>query len=413
MKLNKIKLTNNALVSISGSKSISNRLLILEKLFGNIIIDNISNSQDTQLMQKALSEESDVVDIHHAGTAMRFLTSLFSIQEDKKTIITGSERMKQRPIHPLVDALRQLGAEINYIEKEGYPPLEIYGKKIVNRNVTISANVSSQFITSLLLIGAVLENGLEIELKGEVTSKSYIMMTLRILKDLGIETSFNGNIIKVENGNNALHQKNTEHKRYTVESDWSSASYFYSLSAIARKPISLTSFHADSLQGDAALKEIYYQFFGIKTISKPEEHKIELVPEENFSYPTFFKLNMNDCPDIAQTVCVSCVALQMPFEITGLGTLKVKETDRLVALQNELEKIGCKTEITENTIKSLSFFSPQDNISIETYNDHRMAMSFAPFALINELEIQNDEVVEKSYPDFWKDFLSITQKASF
>lgn len=417
MKIEKVKLLNDKTVAITGSKSISNRLLILGKLFGDLKLENVSNSQDTQLLQKAVNEESEVVDIHHAGTAMRFLTSYFAIKEAKKTILTGSARMKQRPIKPLVDALKDLGADIRYMENEGFPPLEIHGKKIEKNFVKIPANISSQFITSLLLIGASLENGLEIELLGEITSRSYIKMTLKILRDVGIENEFVGNTIKILSAKSSLQQQQTDihfHsskiRHYTVESDWSSASYFYSLAAIGRKNIHLKSFYDHSMQGDSALKEIYLQFFGVNTISDPAEHLISLVPVGGFQLPEKFILDMNDCPDIAQTVCVTCVALKLPFEISGLGTLKVKETDRLVALQNELQKIGCKTEITENTIKSLEFFEPTEEISIATYNDHRMAMSFAPFALVKELNIENEDVVEKSYPDFWNDFFEITEK---
>jgi 3-phosphoshikimate 1-carboxyvinyltransferase len=325
--------------------------------------------------------------------------------------------MKQRPIKPLVDALRELGAEINYLENEGFPPLEIQGKKIEKNFVKIPANISSQFITSLLLIGASLENGLEIDLQGEITSRSYIKMTLKILKDIGVETRFEGNTIKILSAASSLsnqkldrHYHSSKIKHYTVESDWSSASYFYSLVAIGKKKMHLKSFYAHSLQGDSGLKEIYLKFFGVNTISDAGENKITLLPDTHFQYPEKFVLDMNDCPDIAQTVCVTCVALKLPFEISGLGTLKVKETDRLIALQNELEKIGCRTEITENSIKSLEFFEPKSEISIATYNDHRMAMSFAPFALVKELDIQNEDVVEKSYPDFWTDFFEITEK---
>lgn len=417
MKLEKSTLLENKTIEISGSKSISNRLLILQKLFGDIKVENLSNAQDTALLQKALSENSEIIDIHHAGTAMRFLTSYFAIQEGKKTILTGSERMKQRPIKPLVDALRSLGAEINYLENEGFPPLEIFGKNLENNQVKIPANISSQFITSLILIAPALKNGLEIELLGKITSRSYLKMTLKILKDLGFESRFEGNFIKILSAHSSLlnqqldvnyHSSKISH--YTVESDWSSASYFYSLAAIGRKHLHLKSFRSFSLQGDSVLKEIYWNYFGVNTISDDAENKISLFPEPNFPFPEQLVLDMNDCPDIAQTVCVTCVALKIPFEIFGLGTLKVKETDRLIALKNELEKIGCRTEITENSIKSIEFFEPTDEISIATYNDHRMAMSFAPFCLVKELEIQNEEVVEKSYPDFWKDFFEITEK---
>lgn len=403
-KLEKSTLIGNKTVQISGSKSISNRLLILESLFSNIKIGNLSNSQDTQLLKKALSEVTDVVDIHHAGTAMRFLTSYYSIQEGKTTILTGSGRMKERPIKNLVSALKDLGAEIEYMENEGFPPLKITGKKITQTSVNVPANISSQFITSLLLIAGKLENGLEINLVGEVTSRSYIEMTLDILTRFGIKNSFEGNIIKVEpfNPNNEASSQN-----YEVESDWSSASYFYSICALGRETIHLKSFYKESTQGDSAIAKIYEDFFGIKTTYSEAEHQLTLEPQPDFSFPEKIILDMNNCPDIAQTLCVTAAALKIPFEISGLGTLRVKETDRLQALYNELKKLGTETEITDLTIESVSFGQPDEHISIKTYQDHRMAMSFAPYCLIGELSIEDEDVVEKSYPMFWKDLASI------
>ncbi|KPH12635.1 3-phosphoshikimate 1-carboxyvinyltransferase [Chryseobacterium sp. ERMR1:04] len=404
MKLEKSTLVENKTVQISGSKSISNRLLILESLFSNIKIGNLSNSQDTQLLKKALSETTEVVDIHHAGTAMRFLTSYYSITEGKTTILTGSKRMKERPIKNLVSALQDLGVEIEYMENEGFPPLKITGKKITQTQVNVPANISSQFITSLLLIAGKLENGLEINLVGDITSRSYIEMTLDILTKFGIKNSFEGNTIKVEpfNVNNESSIIN-----YEVESDWSSASYFYSIAALGRETMHLKSFYKESTQGDSAIAKIYEEFFGIKTIYSEDEHKLTLQPDPNFSFPEKIILDMNNCPDIAQTLCVTAAALKIPFDISGLGTLKVKETDRLSALHIELQKLGTETEITDLTIKSIGFNEPQENISIRTYQDHRMAMSFAPFCLIKELNIEEEDVVEKSYPMFWKDLDSI------
>lgn len=404
MKLEKSTLLGNKTVQISGSKSISNRLLILESLFSNIKIGNLSNSQDTQLLKKALSENTETVDIHHAGTAMRFLTSFYSIQQGKTTILTGSKRMKERPIKNLVNALKDLGVDIEYLENEGFPPLKITGKKITQTSVNVPANISSQFITSLLLIAGKLENGLEINLVGEVTSRSYIEMTLDILTKFGIINSFVGNTIKVEPFSS---EDQPSAMSYEVESDWSSASYFYSISALGRKTIHLKSFYKASTQGDSAIAKIYEDFFGITTTFTEDEHKITLEPQQNFSFPEKIILDMNNCPDIAQTLCVTAAALQIPFEISGLGTLRVKETDRLLALYNELQKLGTETEITDSTIRSISFGEPQDHISIKTYQDHRMAMSFAPFCLIKELTIEEEEVVEKSYPMFWKDLASV------
>ncbi|WP_267406857.1 MULTISPECIES: 3-phosphoshikimate 1-carboxyvinyltransferase [unclassified Chryseobacterium] len=402
-KLEKSKLLGNKTVQISGSKSISNRLLILESLFKNIQIGNLSNSQDTQLLKKALSENTETVDIHHAGTAMRFLTSYYSIQDGKTTILTGSGRMKERPIKNLVTALQNLGVEIEYLENEGFPPLKITGRKITQTSVDVPANISSQFITSLLLIAGKLENGLEINLIGEVTSRSYIEMTLDILTKFGIKNSFIGNTIKVESISNQQPTTNN----YEVESDWSSASYFYSIAALGRETIHLKSFYQSSTQGDSAIADIYEQFFGIKTTFNEEKHQLTLQPDPNFQFPEKIVLDMNNCPDIAQTLCVTATALKIPFEISGLGTLRVKETDRLLALYNELKKLGAETEFTDLTIKSISFNEPEENIIIKTYQDHRMAMSFAPFCLIKELQIEDEDVVEKSYPMFWEDLSSI------
>lgn len=409
MVLEKSKLIGNKTLEISGSKSISNRLLILQKLFGTIIIENLSNAQDSQLLETALANDAETIDIHHAGTAMRFLTSYYAIQEGKTHILTGSDRMKQRPIKFLVDALRDLGAEISYLENEGFPPLKITGKKLEKSSVTIPANISSQFISSLMLIGAKLENGLEIHLEGKVTSRPYLEMTLKILRTIGISYRWEENSIQIfPEIKNTL--KNSHSIPFVVESDWSSASYFYSIAAIARDSINLKYFKPYSLQGDSVLREIYWKYFGVNTISEGAESRISLLPEKYFSFPEKIILNMNDCPDIAQTLCVTATAMNIPFEITGLSTLKVKETDRLLALKNELFKIGCIAEITEDSIVSQKFFEPNETISIETYNDHRMAMSFAPFCLIKSLNIQNEEVVEKSYPAFWDDFHKILDK---
>lgn len=406
-KLKKSELKENQTIQISGSKSISNRLLILESLFKNIEIGNLSNSQDTSLLKKALSENTEVVDIHHAGTAMRFLTSYYSIQDGKTTILTGSKRMKERPIKNLVTALQNLGVEIEYLENEGFPPLKIKGRKITQAQVEVPANISSQFITSLLLIAGKLENGLEIHLVGEVTSRSYIEMTLNILTRFGIKNSFTGNTIKVEPTNHQLSAIN-----YEVESDWSSASYFYSFAALGRKTIHLKSFYTESTQGDSAIVKIYEDFFGIKTTFTESEHQLTLQPIEDFQFPEKIILDMNNCPDIAQTLCVTAAALKIPFEISGLGTLRVKETDRILALHNELKKLGAETEFTDLTIKSISFNAPEDHISIKTYQDHRMAMAFAPFCLVQELDIEEEEVVEKSYPMFWEDLQIILTENS-
>ncbi len=408
MFLEKRKLIANQTIEIGGSKSISNRLLILKHLFANIKIENLSDSQDTSVLKQALEVPNELVDIHHAGTAMRFLTAYFAIQEGKAVTITGSQRMQQRPIKYLVDALTHLGADIQYLNEEGFPPLKIIGKKLRKSNVTIPAHISSQYITALLLIGAKLDNGLTLNLEGEITSRPYLEMTLKILRTLEIEYKFEGNTIRIFPDHEE--SRGVRSAPFIVESDWSSASYFYSLAAISGMSINLKSFKPHSLQGDSALREIYWEYFGVNTVSDAAEAKISLYPEKIQNLPEKIVLNMNDCPDIAQTLCVTAVAKQIHFEISGLSTLKIKETDRLLALHQELIKIGCLTEITDDSIRSTEFTEPYTDVSIATYNDHRMAMSFAPFALIHELTIENPEVVEKSYPKFWADFNKITEK---
>jgi 3-phosphoshikimate 1-carboxyvinyltransferase len=406
MLLKKSKLIPNQTVQICGSKSISNRLLILNAFFNNIKIENISDSQDTKLLQNALQSQEEIIDIHHAGTAMRFLTSYFAVQEGKTKILTGSERMKKRPIKDLVNALRDLGAEIEYMEREGFPPLRITGKKLTKNFVKISAEISSQFITSLMLIGATIENGLTIELEGKITSRPYINLTAKTLRNVGIDAKFNDNLIEIKPYKNPESFSNIIF--FETESDWSSASYYYSLAALGKEIINLKSFKTHSYQGDSRIKEIFWDYFGINTISYTQEFMITLSPE-SFAYPEKIELDMNDCPDLAQTVCVTAAALNIAFEITGLETLKIKETDRIEALQNELFKIGCITETTESSIKSEKFFEPNDHISIQTYNDHRMAMSFAPYCMLQEITINNPEVVGKSYPRFWDDLKTIIQ----
>lgn len=407
MQLEKSTLKPNVTLQINGSKSISNRLLILDHLFGNLLIENLSDSQDTQILKSALNTDSTVIDIHHAGTAMRFLTAYFAMQDGRTVLLTGSDRMKQRPIKFLVDALRELGADISYTETEGFPPLKIIGKKLQKNSVRVAANISSQFISALMLIGGSLENGLEINLKGEITSRPYLEMTLKILKNTGICSRWRGNRIQIFS--DLPQNKNSLLQKFVVESDWSSASYFYSLAAIGKQSINLQSFRPHSLQGDSVLKEIYWENFGVNTISEDAESRISLLPDHHFIYPEKIILEMNDCPDIAQTVCVTATALKIPFELRGLHTLKIKETDRLQALKDELFKIGCIADITEDSITSQKFFEPNDHIVIATYNDHRMAMSFAPYCLLKPLIIENEEVVEKSYPRFWEDLKSILQ----
>jgi 3-phosphoshikimate 1-carboxyvinyltransferase len=386
-------------IKITGSKSETNRLLLLQALFPNITLANTSNSDDSEVMQKALKGNDEIVDIHHAGTAMRFLTAYFAVNEGREVVLTGSQRMTERPIKVLVEALRQLGAQITYEKEEGFPPIRIKGQKITSNKVTIPANVSSQYISALLLIAPKLENGIELTLEGEITSVPYIKMTLALLNDLNIKTSFEGNIIKV------CPKQEVETKVMTVESDWSSASYFYSIVALANvgTAIQLSSYKENSLQGDSSLATIYKDL-GVETTF--ENNSILLKKTSNTSLQ-ILNCDLNSSPDIAQTIVVTCFGLGIGCHLTGLHTLKIKETDRLEALKTELTNLGANISVTDKSLTLVATNHINPKISIATYNDHRMAMAFAPLALKVPIIIDNAEVVSKSYPDFWEDMKSI------
>ncbi len=386
-------------IAISGSKSETNRLLLLQALYPNIQLQNTSNSDDSQVMEKALSSSEQTINIHHAGTAMRFLTAYFATQEGRTVLLTGSSRMKERPISILVEALRQLGAKIEYLENEGFPPLKITGQKITASKVALQANVSSQYISALLLIASKLENGIEITLEGPLTSIPYINMTLALLQEIGIETAFEGNTIRVKPSTN--HQPIT----LTVESDWSSASYFYSIVALSEvgTTIRLSSYKKNSLQGDSALVTLY-ENFGVTTTF--DGNTICLTKTYNVQ-PTPYTLQLNNTPDIAQTIAVTCLGLGLGCHLSGLHTLKIKETDRLEALQMELTKLGAEVTVTEDTLTIKATTSIPSNVKIGTYTDHRMAMAFAPLALKVPIVIKDAEVVSKSYPNFWSDLKAV------
>ena len=397
--------TRNPQLSITGSKSETNRLLLLQALYPNLTLENTSNSDDSEVMLKALlnaqpaTRNPQLIDVHHAGTAMRFLTAFFAIQEGKEVILTGSTRMKERPIKILVEALHQLGAEISYEEQEGFPPLRIKGKKLSHSKVSLPANVSSQYISALLLIAPKLENGLELTLEGEITSVPYIKMTLALLNEIGVETSFAENIIKINQKSEIVNHQST------IESDWSSASYWYSIIALSEigTEITLSSYKPNSLQGDSALVEIY-KTFGVDTVF---ESNTILLKKTNNQQPTTNNLQLNNAPDIAQTIAVTCFGLGIGCHLTGLHTLKIKETDRLEALKAELTKLGAKVSVTHESLTLEPSENIHPNISIKTYQDHRMAMAFAPLALKVPIVIEESEVVSKSYPTFWDDLKSV------
>nr|WP_299000444.1 3-phosphoshikimate 1-carboxyvinyltransferase [uncultured Allomuricauda sp.] len=389
----------NASIRITGSKSETNRLLLLKALFPNIEIENLSNSDDGQVMQKGLQVKQGEVDIHHAGTAMRFLTGYFASQEGKDVVLTGSARMKERPIKVLVDALSELGAEIEYTNTKGCPPIRISGKKLTKSKVALPANVSSQYISSLLLIAPSLENGLELELIGKVTSVPYIKMTLSLLDELGISNSFEGNKIIVHP------RKDVDSKTMVVESDWSSASYFYSIVAMCKvgSQIKLSAYKKNSLQGDSVLQEIYTQF-GVESSFSDTEVTLEKVNEH---HTDFFEYDLSNAPDLAQTISVTCLGLGIGCHLTGLHTLPIKETDRLAALKTELTKLGAQVETDIESLILKPNSSINEGISIDTYHDHRMAMAFAPLTLRTYLFVNDPGVVSKSYPDFWEDLRTI------
>ena len=405
------KLNKNTSITITGSKSETNRLLLLQSLFPEIALKNTSNSDDSEVMFKALSQileptthhpQPTTIDVHHAGTAMRFLTAYFAIQSNQEVVLTGSSRMKERPIHILVEALNSLGAQISYEEKVGFPPIRIKGRELQKSEIDIEANTSSQYISALLLIAPKLRHGLKINLIGEVTSLPYIQMTLELLNGIGVETSFENKSITIQPT-----AFNLQPKTLTIESDWSSASYFYSLVALSElgTAITLSSYKKNSLQGDSVLAEIY-QDFGVKTVFN--ENKTITISKSNHKINNLQPItyNLQQSPDIAQTIAVTCFGLGLGCHLTGLHTLKIKETDRIQALKNELENIGASVSITNNSISLKSSKFIKENITIKTYQDHRMAMAFAPLALKTSLIIEDAEVVSKSYPDFWNDLKS-------
>ncbi len=400
VRLNAKEINLNSKIEITGSKSETNRLLLLKALYPNIIIENASNSDDSEVMNSALTSNNQTIDVHHAGTAMRFLTAYFASQENKTVTLTGSSRMKERPIKILAEALIQLGANIDYLENDGFPPIKIKGQKLTASKISLQANVSSQYISALLLIAPSLPNGLELELIGEITSFSYIKMTLKLLQEIGVETSFIGNSINVK-----PKFQDPNPKTIIVESDWSSASYYYSIIALSKEgtQIALSSFKENSLQGDAILATIYEQM-GVETHF--DEGKITLIKNVK-PINQNIKLDLNSAPDIAQTIAVTAFGLGISCELKGLHTLKIKETDRLEALQNELSKLGASISITNDSLQIEPAKSINSNRNIATYNDHRMAMAFAPLALKTNINIENAEVVSKSYPNFWSDLKKV------
>jgi|TARA_B110000967_G_C18900863_1_gene574916 3-phosphoshikimate 1-carboxyvinyltransferase len=379
--------------NISGSKSESNRLLILKHIFKNINIENISNSDDTKVLESFLNKESNFIDVHHAGTAMRFLTAYLSIKNNNSFQITGSQRMRNRPIKILVEALNELGADIKYLNKSGYPPLDISGKTLEGGEISLSSEVSSQYITALMLIASSLKKGLIINLEGSVTSKPYIEMTSSILNRVGVRCEFVGNKILIQS------TKSINKSIQKVESDWSSLSYFYSIVALSKgSKLKIGSYNINSIQGDKKLIDIYSKL-GVETVFENDIISINNINSSDSLGS--LELNLSDTPDIAQTIAVTCFGLGLSCDLYGLNTLKIKETDRLEAMKIELTKLGGVVDITKDSFHLKKVVEIKSNVTIETYNDHRMAMAFAPLAICKPISINNPDVVSKSFPDFW------------
>jgi len=365
----------NCEIDLPSSKSISNRLLIIQALCKqNFEINNLSNSNDTNSLKNALNTTENTIDVGAAGTSFRFLTSYLSTQKEREFILTGTDRMKERPIQNLAAALQMLGAKISYLEKDGFPPLKIKGTTILGGEITIDASISSQFISSLLLIAPTLANGLILNISGNLVSKSYIQMTLRLMNEFGVNHCWDENKIVVN-------QQNYIGKNYTIEADWSAATFWFEIASLSDVcNIKLNGLQQNSIQGDAKAKTIFKDF-GIAPVFK--DNALTLTNNNNKNFQK--AINLIDSPDMYQSLKCTLFALNKPTEIIGVSTLKDKETDRVTAVENELKKLSTSK-------------------IIETYKDHRMAMSFAPLSLkYGELTIKNSEVVSKSYPDFWQD----------
>ncbi len=392
-------------IILGGSKSISNRVLILQQLCDDHFnIDNLSDSDDTATLEKLLKSDSNILDAHHAGTTFRFLTAYLSTTNNE-VILTGSKRMQERPIKPLVDALTSLGASITYESNDGYPPLKI-GRSLAALGDTVSlpANVSSQYISALLMIAPTIKNGLTITLEGKIVSRPYIEMTLRIMQYFGVSHSW------IENDIIIKPQKYVA-KDFFVESDWSAASYYYILATLTTGKVDITlhGLNRESLQADAAISDIATNF-GIDTIYNG--NSIRLIKNSN-NLPAFFEYDFINCPDIAQSVSTMAAGLGVSLLMSGLITLRIKETDRIAALKKELKKMKVYLSKLPNKFSEKSnveYYMLEGKIDktvttplISTYNDHRMAMAFAPLSILLPINIEDFNVVSKSYPKFWED----------
>ncbi len=397
-------------INLPASKSISNRVLVIHSLSGgNSTLHNLSDCDDTQVMINALRDMPEVIDIKAAGTAMRFISAYLSVTEGEH-VITGTERMKHRPIGVLVDALRRLGADIEYVGEQGYPPLRIRGKQLEGGTLEVPGNISSQYISALLMIGPALRNGLELRLTGDIISRPYIDLTLHVMHEFGCKIEWSSvDTISVK-------PQRYDDREYVVENDWSASSYWYEMLALSEDKengVVLPGLRDASRQGDSVVRYLY-SLLGVKTAFKNGDHgqNTKVALTRHFSALTRMDYDFINQPDLAQTFVVTCCALGIPFHFTGLASLKIKETDRIEALKTEMRKLGyVLRDVNDCELEwDGEHCAAEDNPSIDTYEDHRMAMSFAPLAItLGCIRINNPEVVSKSYPNYWDDL----RKAGF
>ncbi len=408
--MKKYTITGNSLssttIQLPASKSISNRALIIRALAGGgPMPENLSDCDDTTVLMRALSEKKDVIDIGAAGTAMRFLTAYLSVtpDNDRKVVLTGTERMHHRPIGILVDALRQLGASVEYVGEEGFPPVCVQGRQLEGGRLEIPGNVSSQFISALLMIGPALKNGLELKMTGDIVSRPYIDLTLWTMREYGAEADWSsGDTVTVK-------PRPYTPRPYFIENDWSSASYWYELMALnpdSSTEIRLSGLADGSRQGDSVVRYVF-SLLGVKTVFENKKLGVptNVILQRNSMKTPRLDYDFTNSPDLAQTLVVTCCGMNVPFHFKGLHTLRIKETDRLEALKTELRKLGYDLQICNNNelVWNGNRFAEKSSV-IETYEDHRMALAFAPLALCREnIVISNPQVVSKSYPLFWDD----------
>ena len=411
--------TLNATIKLPASKSVSNRALVICALAGGRAIasqskdgkgslpDNLSDCDDTAVIVSALRDMPDEINIKAAGTAMRFMTAFLAATENGEHLLTGTERMKHRPVRILVDALRQLGADISYAGEEGFPPLRIHGQALEGGTIAIAGNVSSQFISALLMIGPVMRKGLELKLLGEVFSRPYIDLTLWMMREFGADAEWTA-VDTI-----AVHPQPYKMRSYYIENDWSAASYWYEMMALSPQPdaeVRLEGLMDGSKQGDSTVRYIF-SLLGIKTLFETRQPGVPTMVtlKKNGHRVSRLDYDFVNSPDLAQTFVVACAMMNIPFHFTGLKTLKIKETDRIEALKTEMRKLGYVLRDIDDSelVWDGERCEPAESAAIDTYEDHRMALAFSPIAMLHSIKINNPDVVSKSYPHFWKDLQTV------